>query len=447
MNRYLIAPRWIAPVTGGPGVLSGHAILVEGTQIAAVAPLAELRAAHPDLAIVDRPDHLLIPGLINAHCHAAMVLMRGLGDDLALKPWLEQCIWPAEAALVSDEFVHDGALLACQEMLRAGITCFNDMYFHPEATARAARALGMKVMVGIIVFDSPTAYGSGPDDYIARGLALRDELRDVPGVHFAFAPHAPYTVSDQTFRRIATLAAELELPIHTHLHETIDEIRQSLDKYGVRPIERLDRLGLIGPDLLAVHAVHLEPAEIARLAEAGVTVAHCPHSNLKLASGFAPLPALLAAGVPVSIGTDGAASNNRLDLLSEARTATLLAKGLAGDPACFASHEVLESLTIVAARALGIADRTGSIEIGKAADLVAVDLSRTPPLGDPVSMLIHASGSEAVTDVWIDGDHVVEARQMLDSVSLTALSGVVGRRSLWHNRLGEFVPDRTRPQV
>ncbi len=440
VQPFVIAPRWVAPVTAGSPLLAGHGVLVDGERIAAVAPLEDLRASHPVAPLFERPGHLLIPGLINTHCHAAMSLLRGLGDDLPLMAWLEDRIWPAERALVSEDFVHDGAMLGCLEMVLGGITCFSDMYFFPESTARAARELGMKVMVGIVVFEFPSAYGAGPDDYIARGLALRDRLRDDRGILFSFAPHAPYTVSDRSFTRIATLAAELELPITTHLHETAGEIEQSLKEHGVRPIERLARLGLLGPDFLAVHGVHLNDDDLRLLAEVGASVAHCPHSNLKLASGIAPVARMLAAGINVTIGTDGAASNNRLDLLSEARTATLLAKGSSGDAAAFASRRVLESLTRGAAHALGIDDQTGSIETGKAADLVAVDLSPHEPVHDPVSTLIHASGREAVTDVWIDGRHVVEGRQMHDPVSLTALSGVLGRRSLWHNRLGEFVP-------
>ncbi|MGE0312585.1 MAG: TRZ/ATZ family hydrolase [Lautropia sp.] len=444
----IIRPRWIAPVTAGSPVLAGQAVAVVDGRIAAIGPQEALRSLHPQATLVDRPDHLLIPGLVNAHSHAAMTLLRGAGDDMPLKAWLEQRIWPIEAALVGEDFVYDGAVLGCREMLLAGITCFNDMYFFPQASARAARDLGMKAVVGIVVFEFPSAYGTGPDDYLAKGLALRDSLRDDRSIRFALAPHAPYTVSDASFERVATLAAELQLPIHTHLHETAHEIAESIATHGVRPIERMRRLGVLGPDLIAVHAVHLDADDIDALATAGASVAHCPHSNLKLASGFAPTPALLAAGVNIAFGTDGAASNNRLDLLSEARLAGLLAKGLSGDAACFDAHRLLYALTKGGADALGIGDETGSIEIGKAADLVALDLCSldrhlsAEQIHDPVSTLIHSNGRESVTDVWVDGNHVVEARQFGAAMSRTAITGVLGRSTLWHNRLGEFVPDR-----
>lgn len=429
-------------------MLTNQSVAIEDGRITGIDTLDALLARHPGATLVERPDHLLIPGLINTHAHAAMTLLRGAGDDLPLKTWLEQRIWPIESALVSEEFVHDGALFGCREMLLSGITCFNDMYFFPQATARAARELGMKAMIGIVVFEFPSPYGTGPDDYLAKGLALRDQLRDDPLIRFALAPHSPYTVSDASFERVATLAAELELPIHTHLHETALEIEESLAAHGARPIERLRRLGILGPDLIAVHAVHLAPSDIDALAAAGASVAHCPHSNLKLASGFAPTPELLAAGVNLTLGTDSAASNNRLDLLAEARLAGLLAKGLSGDASAFNAHRLLHCLTQGGADALGIGAETGSIEIGKAADLVAVDLcSRERHLAgeqihDPVSTLIHSSGRESVTDVWVNGNPVVEARQFRQSMSRTAITGVLGRSPLWHNRLGEFVPDR-----
>ena len=349
---------------------------------------------------------MLIPGLVNAHTHAAMALMRGLADDLPLMRWLQEHVWPAEMKHVSARFVRDGTALACAEMLRGGITCFNDMYFYPEAALEAALEAGMRAAFGIIVVDFPTAYASDPADYLRKGLELRDRHGDNPLVSFCLAPHAPYTVSDPTFRQVATLAAELDLPVHLHLHETEDEIQRSLTEHGVRPLERLRKLGLVGPNLICVHCVHLEEAEIQLLAKHGASVAHCPSSNLKLASGFAPIEALRSAGVNICLGTDGAASNNRLDVLSEMRTAALLAKAVARNPEALPAHAALRAATLGGARALGLNARIGTIEPGKRADLVAVQM-RAPELApcyDPVSQLVYAAGREHVTHVWVDGE-------------------------------------------
>jgi 5-methylthioadenosine/S-adenosylhomocysteine deaminase len=421
------------PVEPAGAVLEDHAVAVRGGKIEAVLPARQAAARFPDFHQLDLDDHVLIPGLVNAHTHAAMSLMRGLADDLPLMRWLEGHIWPAEAKHVSPQFVRDGTLLACAEMLRGGVTCFNDMYMFPEAVFEAASAAGMRVALGIIVIEFPTAYASDPADYLRKGLALRDRLGERPLTSFCLAPHAPYTVSDATFRQIGTLAAELDLPVHVHLHETADEIARSMSEHGVRPLERLRRLGLVTPALLAVHAVHLDDAEIGLLGRHGCSVAHCPSSNLKLASGFARVDALLKSGVNVALGTDGAASNNRLDLLQEMRTGALLAKAVSGDAEAMPAHAALRAATLSGAAALGLEQITGSIEPGKAADLAAVDLGSTElaPCYDPVSQLVYAAGREHVTHVWINGEARVSEGRLLPE----ALCGLNTRWKMWQNAL------------
>ena len=401
----LIEPRWLIPVEPAATVLEAHAAVIRDDRILDVLPTTAARARYPDVDRIELADHALIPGLVNLHTHAAMTLLRGIADDLALMDWLQNHIWPAEAQLVSDEFVYDGSLLACAEMLRGGITCFNDMYFFPEATARAALQSGMRAALGIIAIEFRSAYASDANDYLAKGIALRDTLRDEPLLSFCLAPHAPFTVSDATFAQIAIYAGELDIPVHIHLHETAQEIHDSVTAHGVRPLARLERAGLLGPGLIAVHGVHLDDAEIGLFARHGCSVAHCPSSNLKLASGIAPVAKLLQAGVNIGLGTDGAASNNRLDLFSEMRLAALLAKGGSGDATAMPAQRALECATLGGARALGLQDRIGSIIPGKLADLTAVNLSALAlsPCYDPVSHLVYAAGREHVTDVWVSG--------------------------------------------
>ncbi len=433
----LLYPRWIIPVEPAGAVLEDHCVALRGGLIEAVLPRADAEARFSSHEKVDLGEHALIPGLVNAHTHAAMSLMRGLADDLPLMRWLEGHIWPAEIKHVSPQFVKDGTLLACAEMLRGGITCFNDMYFFPAAALEAALEAEMRVSLGMIVFDFPSAYGSDPDDYLAKGLALRDQWREHPMLSFCLAPHAPYTVSDATFRKIAKIAGEVEVPVHIHLHETTEEIERSLAEHGVRPLERLQRLGLLGPGLIAVHAVHLTDDEIALLARHGASIAHCPSSNLKLASGFAPVAKVAAAGITLSLGTDGAASNNRLDMFEEMRLAALLAKAVARDAEALPAHAALRAATLGGAAALGLESRIGSIVPGKAADLAAVRLAGPDagaglmPCYDPVSHLVYAAGRHDVTDVWIAGKHLLR-----DGIfENAAFSGLDTRSKLWQNTL------------
>ena len=429
----LLCPRWVVPVEPAGAVLEDHCVALREGLIEAVLPRAAAETRFSSYEKVDLGEHALIPGLVNAHTHAAMSLMRGLADDLPLMRWLEEHIWPAEMKHVSPQFVKDGTLLACAEMLRGGITCFNDMYFFPGAALEAALEAGLRVSLGMIVFDFPSAYGTDPDDYLAKGLALRDQWREHPLVSFCLAPHAPYTVSDATFRKVAKLAAEVEVPVHIHLHETEEEIRRSLAEHGVRPLERLQRLGLLGPGLIAVHAVHLEDGEIALLAKHGASVAHCPTSNLKLASGFAPAGKMAAAGINVALGSDGAASNNRLDLFGEMRLAALLAKAVARDASAMPAHAALHAATLGGATALGLEARIGSIVAGKSADLAAVRLagSELSPCYDPVSHLVYAAGREHVSDVWVAGRHLIQSKNLQNS----RLEGLDTRIKLWQNTL------------
>jgi 5-methylthioadenosine/S-adenosylhomocysteine deaminase len=432
-RNFLIRPRWVVPVEPAGAVLAEHAVAVRDGRIEAVLPASDARGRFAGYEEISLARHALIPGLVNAHTHAAMSLMRGLADDLPLMRWLEEHVWPAEARHVSAQFVADGTRLACAEMLRGGITCFNDMYFFPEASLESALAAGLRSAHGVIVIEFASAYAADPADYLRKGLALRDRMREEPRASFCLAPHAPYTVSDETLKKVATLSAELDLPVHIHLHETEHEIERSVAEHGVRPLERLRRLGLVSPALIAVHAVHLEPGERELLARHGCSVVHCPSSNLKLASGFAPVAALLAAGVNVALGTDGAASNNRLDLFQEMRTAALLAKAVARDAEALPAHAALRAATLNGAQALGIAQRIGSIEPGKAADLVAVDLGalELAPCYDPVSHLVYAAGREQVTHVWVDGEPRLDGGRLVGE----AFEHLDARVHLWQNSL------------
>lgn len=368
----------------------------------------QMRAAQ----VVDLPEHALLPGFINLHTHIAMTLLRGFADDLPLMEWLQNHIWPAEARLVGDAFVHDGTLLGMAEMLRGGITCVNDMYYFPEAIARAAAASGMRTFIGCVITEFPSAYAQNAQEYLEKATEVRRKFYGQKRISLVLAPHAPYTVKEETFRKIVALAEHENFLIHCHIHETENEIQQSVQATGMRPLAALEQLGFLSPRVTAAHMTHLTDEEIALTAQRGISVAHNPRSNMKLGSGIAPIAKLLQAGANVGLGTDGAASNNSLDILADARLAALLAK-VNGSPTAVSAAEALRMATINGAKALGIADQVGSIETGKQADIIAVDLGtiEAAPVFDPVSQIVYATNREQITHVWIAGEHLLKERR------------------------------------
>ncbi|MDP5054584.1 MAG: TRZ/ATZ family hydrolase, partial [Congregibacter sp.] len=404
----------------------------------AVLPLADL-VVDKSVERIELPGHAVLPGLINAHGHAAMSLLRGYADDLPLMPWLEKHIWPAEGTHVSEEFVRDGAALAMAEMLLSGTTTFSDMYFFPEVVAALGVKTGMRVQLATPVFDFPTVWGKGADDYISKSLALRDDYKNADRLSVAFGPHAPYTVSVPTLEKIALFAAELDMAVHIHLHETAAEVLSAVEATGERPLDTLRRIGLLGPRTQCVHMTSLGPQDIASLAETGAQVIHCPQSNMKLASGSCPVIDLRAAGVNVALGTDGAASNNDLNMFNEMHSAALLAKLNQGDPTVMPALNALHMATLGGAIALGLDHEIGSIKPGKQADLIAIDLSTpaTQPLYNPVSQVVYACNGSEVTHSWVAGQALLRGRQL---VTLD-LDDTLRRAKRWGDKISATIPN------
>ena len=431
----IIEAGWVVPVVPHGVVLADHAVVVSGGVIVAVLPTAEARARYQARQVVSRPDAALVPGLVNAHTHNPMTLLRGVADDLPLKVWLQQHIWPIEAAVIGPGFVADGVSLAIAEMLRGGTTCCNENYFFPDVQAATYRQHGFRVRVGLPVIDFPTAWAASDDEYFDRAGEVHDQWRDDPLVATAFAPHAPYTVSDANFERVRLLSDQLDIPVHLHLHETAQEVQQSVEQHGQRPIARIERLGLFNDRLIAVHMTQLTEAEIHLCAERGVSVVHCPESNLKLASGFCPACALDRAGVNLAIGTDGCASNNDLDMVGETRTAALLAKAVAQDAAALDAFTALRAATLGGARAIGFDHLVGSLEPGKQADIACIDLAalETQPLHHVVSQLVYAAGRHQVRDVWIAGVRKLADYRLADM----DVDALVARAREWRARIAQ----------
>lgn len=405
----------MVPVEPSQTVLQHHTVVVKNGVIEALLPTDKAVKKYPHAPQTLLDDHVLIPGLINTHTHAAMSLLRGLADDLNLHTWLNDHIWPTEAKWVDAHFVRDGSELAIAEMLRGGTTLFADMYFYPEDTAITAQNAQMRACIGLMVMDFPTVWGAGPDDYFEKGLQVHDAARPLSLVNTMFTPHAPYTVSDAPLQQTMTYADELQIPVQMHVHETAQEIDDAMAASGIRPLQRLHDLGLLNPRLLAVHMTQLNDDEITLLAREGVHVVHCPKSNAKLGSGQCRVADLLAAGVNVALGTDGAASNNNLDMLSEMRAAALMAKQHSGNAQDLPAWQVLEMATINGAKALNLQSTLGSLTPGKYADLCAIDLRHvaTQPVYDPISQLIYSASSEQVSDVWVHGNRVVKNKELL----------------------------------
>lgn len=413
-------------------VLKGHGLGVRDGRIALIAPRA-VALKYQAIETRELEGMLLAPGLINAHGHAAMTLFRGLADDLPLQRWLKDHIWPAESRWVDEDFVRCGTELAIAEQLKGGITCFSDMYFYPSVVSELVHKHGVRAQITIPVLDFPVPDARDADEALRNGVALFDDLKHHPRITIAFGPHAPYSVADDKLESIRVLVAEMDAGIHMHVHETAHEVQEALRKHGERPLARLARLQLLGPRFQAVHMTQVDDDDLALLTEHNCSVIHCPESNLKLASGFCPVERLWEAGINVAVGTDGAASNNDLDLLGETRTAALLAKAVAGSATAVDAHRALRMATLNGARALGIDEHTGSLEIGKFADLVALDLSglAQQPVYDPVSQLIYSTSRDAVRHVWVSG------KQLLESGRLTRMDEqqVIANARQWGERI------------
>lgn len=411
----IISASWIFTSNSEGQLLSDYSIVIENDKIIDLVSQDKVFDEYEANDTYQLTDHILIPGLINTHTHAAMSLFKGFADDLPLQDWLNDYIWPAEKEFINSSFVKDGSILALSEMIKSGVTTFNDMYFFPDATAEAVKELGVRSNIGLVVLDFPTNYATDPEDYLLKGFEFRDKWRNEELITTSIAPHAPYSVSDEAFTLINTYSEELSINIHTHLHETQWEIEDSIEKYGITPVQRLNNLGIIGPSLMAVHCVHLNDQDIATLAKNKVSIVHNPSSNMKLGSGIADIAKMLKQNLNISLGTDSSASNNRLDIMEEMRLAALLIKGSTKSPESFSANEAIKMATINGAKALGLESIIGSIEKNKKADLVAIDLNsiENQPIYNPLTTLVYSSSRSDVSYVWIDGEIKLKDKKLV----------------------------------
>lgn len=451
-NQFIISADWLIPMTrsiqrqlsngsvNDDGItddwLTDHCIVIEQRKIIDIIPQRKIAELYPNIEHIELKGFALLPGFINAHCHAAMSLLRGFSDDLSLMQWLKQDIWPIEAQFVDNEFVFQGTQLAVAEMLKSGTSCYQDMYFMPDQQIKVVQQTGIRANIGFMVVDSQTVWARDSEECIEKATDLLDQYKHLSNLTFSFAPHAPYSVTEDTLKRLNSLSFELNINIQMHIHETNQEITEFTQKNGMRPLEKLDEIGLLGPQLNAVHMTQLNTQEIQRLAITQSHVIHCPQSNMKLASGICPITRLIESGVNVAIGTDGAASNNDLDMLAELQSAAFLAKSSTHDPSSMNAYQALYSATMGGAKALAIEHLVGSLEIGKEADIVAIDLNQieTQPVYSPISQIVYAASREQIKHLWVAG------KQLLDNRKLTTLNeqSILQNTKAWGEKIRGF---------
>ena len=431
----IISATWIFTGEDQDKVLFDHSIVVNDKKIRDIQPTIKAHQIYEADETYQLSNHILLPGLINTHTHCAMSLLKGYADDLQLETWLNDYIWPAESKFVNYDFVLDGSELAIVEMIKGGTTTFNDMYFFPDATAEAVKSLGIRANIGLVVMEFPSNYANDPQEYLNKGFEFRDNWRNNNLISTSIAPHAPYSVSNSTFELINTYAEQLNLTIHTHLHETKNEIEESIKQFGSTPIERLNELGLLGPKLMAAHCVHLSENDIYQLKSNGVSVLCNISSNMKLGSGFVDVYNLTNNNINIAIGTDSSASNNRLDMFAEMRSMALNNKGLTMKSEFLKPSEVINMATINGAKALGLDNITGSIIENKYADIIAVNLDRidTQPCYDPLASLVYCADRTSVEYVWINGDTKLKERVLLNVEENEILQKV----KLWKNKINQ----------
>jgi len=409
----IIQAAYIITVNEEFDIFKAHCLIIHNNKIQAILPNEQSKYTTDTL--VDRTSHIIMPGLINAHNHAAMTLLRGYADDLSLMTWLNDHIWPAEAKWVNNHFVYTGTRLAIAEMIKSGTTCFSDQYFFPEACAKAVDETGIRAQIAPPIIDFANNWAKNAKEHIEQILQLQSNYKDHERINIAFGPHAPYTVSDQPLTEIMKLSKHHQLPIQMHVHETAIEVKDAVNSTQTRPLTRLNQLGLLDHHFQAVHMTQLNEDEIQMLADNHVNVIHCPESNLKLASGMCPITELTDKGVNVCLGTDGAASNNDLDMFSEMRTAALLAKGVTSDATAINAEQAIRMATINGAKALGMSDKIGSLEIGKQADICIIECHHlnTSPIYNVASSIVYSTNSRQVSDIYVQGQCLMSNKKLL----------------------------------